>query len=102
MAGSKTVKKSIKHIRLFLKNFNGITIPWKTIRLNTLHHSLGIYVLCGTRFNSILTAGEKRTLTRKMMSNTLWATLVPASNTNENFGKKQRGGVLVTSGGNVR
>ena len=99
VAGSKIVKKSNKHIRLYYENFNGIIIPWKARIINTPHHLLVIDFLCGTECNSRLTTGETCTLTETVMSNTSWTTCVSASNTNENFGRKKRGGVLDALGG---
>ena len=101
VAGSKIAEKNIKYIRLFYENFNGVNIAWKTRRLNTLHRSLGIDILCGTKCNSRLTTGETWSLAKNVMSNTPYTTSILASNKNENFGRKQRGGVLVAAGGHV-
>ena len=101
MAGSKIAEKNIKYIRLFYENFNGVNIAWKTRRLNTLNCSLGIDILCGTECNSRLTTGETWALAKKVVSNTPLTTYILASNKNENFGRKQRGEVMVAAGGHV-
>lgn len=99
--GSSITKKSDKIFRLFYENFNSLNDSWKTTRLVSLQRALGLDLVCGTELNRKLSTAGAQTMAEKIFQHTPCVRGTSSHNRHENFGRKQRGGVLMATGGEL-